>query len=659
MRPLSDTLKAAQVAPATHPYLKVEVYDKVGGIARLNWTRFYEGSEDDYFHACAMPGSGSLIRLRVDPADNKLYRQVVTSPDENSDYYTWTEWGVDAYAVALAACGANVWAFRIDATDGHLYRSDSTDSGSSWGNWTDMGDISGDDDFRLAACAKNATEAIVLYSNGSTLYRRRLSGGSWESPAAWTNSLHSISGVAVAYMGDWNIVVTGKEAATQRAGVWSTLLGDGYSAAPGNWGSLKEIVPTYDADSDMAFSFPALGLPDVFRLFFVESFSSSESYNRPYWTHSLASADFSDNLWREPVPYNLSSQYGLALCSSSTHVWLTRPDLVSRAPLNPDSCDLTADVLGLKSDVGETGGEVVIILRNDDGRYAGTGSGDYEAIKTGSEIRISPGYRTSQGIETSPGPAFWITGWEYVSQGDRAHFILRASDAWSLLEAYRPRRSLSWAAGENNIFQFLSYVFARAGLEFSTRSSSPAITDQEPAFTIPAGQTGKRAVLRLLEMVPDVIYTRGHYGYLVHPQTDDSTDYEYGTEHAILEGLYRRHACLANRVQVQGADLITEDFYFTEVDLIGDRLYQVHDINLDTTARAHARGESVLRLIEIHARSESIAVPLNCGQELYDVVEVTDPRASLDAVKRRCLGLQHTFDTRKGIYSLRIVLGDA
>lgn len=77
MRNLSSTLLAAQKKATRRPYVKVQVVERVGGITRFNWQRLYEGSEADHFHAATIAGDGSLIRLRVDPADNKLYRQKV------------------------------------------------------------------------------------------------------------------------------------------------------------------------------------------------------------------------------------------------------------------------------------------------------------------------------------------------------------------------------------------------------------------------------------------------------------------------------------------------------------------------------------------------------------------------------------------------------
>jgi hypothetical protein len=211
-----------------------------------------------------------------------------------------------------------------------------------------------------------------------------------------------------------------------------------------------------------------------------------------------------------------------------------------------------------------------------------------------------------------------------------------------------------------NIFQLLDFILARAGLEFSSFSNSDALVNHYPAFTINPGESGRSSVLRLLSKVPDVLFFRGNCGYIINPQASDSSVYAYGTSHAILEAEYARHIRQANRVQVFGLPssvTMTDDWDWEEVDLVYDRLAQVHDINLDTETEAHARGESVLRQAAIESMDGHIMVPLNCGQELYDVIEITDARAGLSAAKRRVLSLQHLYDTQKGAYTLKIGLG--
>ena len=66
MRSLSETLLAAQKEATRTPCVKLEAKNKITGVVRCDWSRFYDGSEDDYFHAVTMPDDGSLIRARID-----------------------------------------------------------------------------------------------------------------------------------------------------------------------------------------------------------------------------------------------------------------------------------------------------------------------------------------------------------------------------------------------------------------------------------------------------------------------------------------------------------------------------------------------------------------------------------------------------------------
>ncbi|MFQ5886638.1 MAG: hypothetical protein ACE5II_05345, partial [Anaerolineae bacterium] len=549
-----------------------------------------------------------------------------------------------------------VFAFRVDATDGHLYRRESTDNGASWGSWIDMGDITGTSAFRLAACFKDATNAIVLYSNGTTLYRRRWNGTTWEAAAAWTNSLSSITGIAVTYMGDWNVVVTGVDSDNQ-PGLWTCILGDGYSGAPDTWSSLAQLTIAA-ADSNIQFHFPSLFFPDVFRMFFVEEYTGSEAYSRPYWSHSLATADFISNLWREPVPFELSSVYGVAMAYHGSYVWLSTPFSVWRASLSPASVTVTEDVVELTSSIEPNSGRVTVVLRNDDGRYGQIGSGDYAAIKEGSELLISPGYRTTAGAEFSSGPSYWIEGWEYISQGGRSHFLIQGRDGWWLLDRWRARRQFSWAQGEKNIFQLLSFLFARAGLEFSAFSTSSALVNQYPAFTIHPRESGATAVRRLLDMVPDVLFFVRDCAYVKNPLADEGSAYSYGSDHAILEARYSSGAQNINRVQVYGDGIMSERFDWEEIAKVYDQLGQVHDLNLDTLTKAEERGDAELREEEIGARGGEILVPTNCGEDLYDVIDITDERAGLTSVKRRVMGITLRYSTsREARYEQRLRLG--
>jgi len=652
MRTLSSTLLAAQKSTSRLPYVKVDIVDRMAGITRLNWARLYTGSEPDFHHAAAMPGDGSLVRARVDPVSYQLYRQRVASPGPGSDFSPWTVVCTvsSASGIALAGRGSRVLLFYVDTDQRTITVRESTDYGATFGSSTPIttaGTIVG----WLAAAFNSSDVVCLFYSVAGTVYAVKRTGGTWGSHSAWSNSAAAITGIGCVYQGDWDLVVCGQDSAGKYK-VWACVYGDGYSQSPGSWSSLAELTVA-SPGSDVEFRCPHLDFPDVFRLFFVEKYTGTASYSRPYWSHSLATAEYISNLWREPVPFNLTSNYGVAMAHGSSHAWLSTPCGVWRAPLLPSSLDVTNDVIVLSAQASSTSGKIQIDLRNDDGRYSEPPS----TIKLGSEVLFSLGYHTTSGAEFSSGPAYWIDGWTYVCRPLSSVLRLYASDAWGLLERWKARRQFAWAADDKSVFQLLNFIMARAGLEFSSFSYSDTLVNHCPAFTISPGESGKTAVLRLLSMVPDILYFRGNCGYVINPQASDSSVYTYGTNHAILEAEYVKRAREANRVQVFGSGAFTEDWDWEEIDLVYDRLAQVHDINLDTEAEAHSRGEAVLRHAAIESEDGYIVVPLNCGQELYDVIDITDALAGLTAAKRRVLSLHHTYDTQKGIYTLKIGLG--
>lgn len=657
MRSLSASLLAAQRSPSRRPYVKVEVVGRIGGVARLAWDRLYQGSEPDFFHAAAMGGDGSLLRARVDPADYKLYFQRVTAPGPGSDFGSWSQLTTvsSVSGIALSSYGATVLLFYVDTDQKSIYVRQSDDWGASFGAQVLI--VTADSAVGwLAADFKDGGVVALFYSVGGEVYAVKRTGGAWGSPALWSNSLAAVTGLAAVYQGDWNLAVSGSDSSSDY-GVWACLYGDGHAQPGDTWSSLAELTLA-SAGSGVEFHCPFMDLPDVFRLLFVEKYTGTAAYSRPLWCHSLPGAEFVDNLWREPVPFDLSSTYGMAIASGIS-AWLSTPQGVWQAALTPASVEVTSDILELVAWAGPTSGRIRVELRNDDGRYRDIGSGDLAAIEEGSELAFSPGYHTGAGPEVSAGPACWIEGWEYGFAGGTAHFAIQAEDGWGLLERWRARRQFDWAGGTRNIFQLLSFIHARAGLKFGGIGMSGDMVNRYPAFTIHPGESGGRAVRRLLDMVPDVLFFRGNGGYVKSPQASDDSDYSYGGDHPLVRGSYSSAPFAVNRVQVYGDGVMAESFAWEQISKVYDRLRQVHDLNLDTTSQAQQRGQAELRRQSLAHDGGEIVVPANCGQELYDVVDISDERAGLTGAKRRLLGLSLHYSTRgrRARYEHRLDLG--
>lgn len=651
MRSLSAALLDAQRSASAAPYLRLTVDDRIGGIRRLAFQRLYTGSEPDGYHAATMPGDGSLVRSRV--ASGRLYYQRVTSPGPGSGFATWTDLGtVGSGDTALASNGSNVLLFHLDTDTKRVRLRESTDYGATLGSPVTLVTAASDVTW-LAAAIKPNGDALLLYSASATVYRLKRTSGVWGSAAAWSNSVAAISGLACHYTADFNALVAGDNAGGD-ALLWSVIYGDGFLQAPDTWSPLREVMRA-SAGSSVTYRAPFLGRPDTHRLTVVEKYAGSQSYARAYHGYSPATAGYADNLWREPVPFDFTTEYGLAIAHSATAAWLTAPSGVWTAPVTGGPLDLTADVLEATVDdrPPPAGGSMRIVLRNEDGRYT-----DEPLLKSGAEVRVSPGYVTDDGPESSFGPACWIEGVERVSGDGEGSVVLHARDAWGLLAGWRARRQYAWAAGEKSVFAILQFLFARAGLEFSALGGSADSVNLFPAFTLHPGESGLTAVQRLLDLIPDVILIRGEFAFLKEPLSTESSVYAYGTDHALLGGRYRELAAAVNRAQVFGSSVFAERLDWPAVESGYDRLVQVHDLNLTTVAQAQDRGDALLREAALAAEDGSITVPVNCGQELYDVIDVTDAAAGLAAEKRRVLALELRYSTGAApTYVHRLALG--
>jgi hypothetical protein len=214
-----------------------------------------------------------------------------------------------------------------------------------------------------------------------------------------------------------------------------------------------------------------------------------------------------------------------------------------------------------------------------------------------------------------------------------------------------------------SVKQIFQFVLARVGLKLEVKSQSAVLTGYYPDFTINPNSTGDTVIARLLSFVPDFLFIEGNKAYVVNPLSSDGSGYSYGSSHSVFEGKYKAEAFGVNRVQVEGYDtaqgeaIVVDSFTWNQIDRLYDRLSQLEDKNIDTVAKAEQRGEAYLRQAEVESVNGSILTPVNCGQQLYDVIDITDSRAGLEAAKRRVLGLTLVYSPKSGEYGQRLLLG--
>ncbi|MBN1189023.1 MAG: hypothetical protein JXA46_04660 [Dehalococcoidales bacterium] len=679
MRTLSSTLLAAQKASSRVPFIKVEARNKLAGAVNLRWERLYSGSELDSLHAMAIPGDGSLVRARATPvSDNgKLYRQRVASPGPASDYSQWSyldQYGVKA--LALCALGAEVSLFWVES-DASINYSKSTDYGVNWSSALYLGYAPTAEVGGMAAAYRPDGDLALFFTQSSRLFVIKRISGAWQSRIEWDETTAGLTGVALYYDGDWNLLVSG-QASDGDYKVWSLVYGDGDEVAAGSWSGLKEIA---SAPYEGSFEYAGVSLdkPDaVYRCFFVEKFTGNEAYHRYFHSHTLPDTVFLDNRWREPVPFNHESLYGPSLAHNADYSWLATPCGVWRAALAEECLDLSADVLSVKEELSADSESLLVNLRNDDGRYASPGEGVLQCLVTGCEIDFSPGYSTADGDESVTGRSYNLQAYEHTSSPGKAALFLYTDGGWAALERWTARYQLRWnqpdeygyAVQETAVKEILVQLLARAGLRLEVVSESDDIGSYYPDFTVHAGDSGLTVVARLLSFVPDLLFLEGNSAYLVNPQITDSSVYSYvvsgsygAADHVILEGRYRRDAWKINRVLVEGlnpvgpAVIAAESFDWDEIERGCDRLEMLEDLNVSSVELARDRGAAWLRRAEIESITGFIRVPVNCGQQVYDVVDITDARAGLDAAKRRVLGMSLSYLPARAQYEQVLKLG--
>ncbi|UCD09304.1 MAG: hypothetical protein JSU79_01285 [Dehalococcoidales bacterium] len=660
MRELTSTLLATQKQASGIPYVKIEASNKISGIVRLDWQKLYEGTEDDYYHSLTVPGDGSLVRVRISlpGSGQKLYLQKVTNPGPESDFSTWTYTGnYGCIAVAVASLGSEVLIFWVN-TSQELYYIKSTDYGDNWYSpvlidYTPSTSVGG-----LAAAYKPNGDAAVFFTDQDSLYVKKRIGGNWQSKTAWDKDTGNLSGVALCYGSDWNIAVSGEDAAGNYR-IWSLVYGDDGEFEEGIWSPLEEFASA-PSDGDYEFLGVFMDNPDVYRCLYTEKYSGIESYNRPFWSHSLVAAAYSDNLWREPIPFDFASEYGVAMAHCSDYCWLSIPSGVWRAGLVEMSVDLTPDVMSVRQETDPERDLLTVELRNDDGWYSSLPS----PLDTGCQLEISPGYVTSQGNETSPGQSYILESYEYISKGGISTLFLYAYGGWSRIARWISESQFRFNeySDEMNVKQILEFVLARIGFRLEVKSESSVITDFYPDFTVHPGINGEVIIRKLLSMAPDVVFFEGDVAYLVHPLSSDSSVYSYGQNHGIKGGRYRSSSWKLNRVTVEGYNtiagekIIKDSFAWEQICEQLPRTARLIDRNISTVGEAGERGEIYLRTAESEAQDGTISIPVNCGQQLYDVIDITDERAGMVSEKKRVAGLTLIHNPRKGEYKQHLAL---
>jgi len=668
VRTLSVELETAQQQASSRPYVQCMINNFWGNRARQRFQRFYTGAEPEGYIAAVAAPDGSLVRARLEDngATATLYVSRVTSPGSGSTWSSWTslEAGVsDLAGCALALDGTTLLLFYVASDDVSVRLRTSSDNGASWSSASTIATASGAVSHIAAAVSTFSGDRVLVWSEGATVYRSRYTSGAWGARTAWTNTMASVTGLAITHLLDFQVMVTGTQATTRHPRVFACRFGDGAIGTLNQWSALRDVA-FGSVEGDVTFSSPAVCFTgNVFRAWFVEHFAGDEAYDRLHASEMELTFDFAaGDFWREPFAFDYApTTRGVAAVANGTQTWLVAAAGVwfSDAPALPE-IDVTADVIEASVETGGEGSTAVVALNNEGGRFTAYGSGDVSVLQRGARLQLSPGYFTSTGPEVNQDDpySYWIDEIELVT-GAQPRLVVRARDTGSLLASWRARRQHVWANGDETIVQLIWRLMRRAGLSIDIGSASGLTTTLEPAFTIHPGESGDSALRRLLAMTSDLGRWRTSGLEMITPAAAETASYAFGPDHRLVSARYVDRGLAANRVRVLGLDKYNEAFAVDDLTATGERVALLSDADLTTSAMAEDRAEAALRLAEVESRADVIQVfGVHCGLELYDVVEVTDAQAGLVDARRRVLGFRWRYSTAaKPRYDMNLTLG--
>jgi hypothetical protein len=232
---------------------------------------------------------------------------------------------------------------------------------------------------------------------------------------------------------------------------------------------------------------------------------------------------------------------------------------------------------------------------------------------------------------------------------------------------------LTWnkdAVNPRSVWQILYHLLARVGIRLTNTPAKPqssAINNFYPDFTVNPGTSGATAVDKLLTIVPDRLVIRGQEAFTKDPLPNEASCYSYSANssnpansHVILSGVFREESRVSRARAIgragSGSCIVADSFDWDLLQLGIDILEQIYDPNLDSAVVAQERADAILRQVSLRAQRGNLVVPANVGQELLDVVELTDARCGIDQNDFRVQAIRTDYDRRKGLFEQRLSL---
>jgi hypothetical protein len=678
MRSISATLLAAQRAASGQPYVSVIAENRVDGVVRLDPEVADTTANTIAAHGAGVVATLRLLRARMDAG------AVKHSMTSNVGSPISTTWSTDQtgkgtqLAVATQKSGSRAAIVYTDAAGTGIKIIESTDSATTFGAEaavvTAPAAVTA-----LAACydADNSGDMLVAWCEAAALKVIRRVAGVWGAAATSPTAVQSYSGVAVMHDTDYRIIATGVEQTTLRPTLWTLAYGDGFDYTAGTW-TAYNIQQQAESDAAVTYRSPFLGFVDTYVATYVEVDAFSGGATRAWRTgrvFPLTGLGAGAYSWRTPTPVDYGQLPGLALATAGNVYIESAPDRVLRELPGLDTTDLSARVLAV--DVTESDRDMRghVDIDNTDGAYAGPPA----PIAVGNQVTIGFGYTTTAGNEASTMAEYEIrcvarccfaarsqalarlrrpTAIEYRRTGGISIIRLVLAGGWARLRRDRQRTSIVHAGGSLTYGTIISRLFSRGGMTMFASAPSSRAGTVKPAFQIAPQTNAYDALRQALQFIADrIIMKPGNTALLTEPLASDTTDYTFGTDHAVYDSEIALLAPPAAEAYAYGAGTFGEAIdYPTAQQRLAPRAER-RDLTSTTPAAAAATAAAHLRQLQLDQPAGELRVPPCCGLEVLDVIDITDTYIASAAVTRRVRSLRWRYDAIAGGYEQHIALG--
>jgi hypothetical protein len=665
MRSISAALTAAQKEASRAAYVVCEVKNQVENVRRLDFADVNTTANAAAKHDIAVAADGSVQRVRVQSGTIKHQR--VTDPGTPSAWDSWTDLATSrGSSIAVAARGARVIVVYTDTVGLTVYYRESTDSGQTFGAETTLTAAPGGIVVDLAAAYKDASgEAFVAWCLGASMRGIKRAGGTWGSVLNPGDTFASLSGIAMTYAFDYEMVITGQEATTSKPTVWTRVYGDGVAQAADTWSGLQRMVQA--EVSTAAFTAPSLDFVDTYRANFTEIASWTGGQTRHYrtWLHASNLFTAGPFAWRTPLPSDNAAALGLAVAHGATHVYESGITVVRRAARAAVTLDVSSDVLALElvESALDCHGWIEIV-------NAGAYAGPPAPLQPGNLVAVSFGYHTASGAQASRVQDLWITAIEHrvrprtAGEGRRSTLRLHVEGGLRRLQRSMQRFHISHPATED-YRAIISAVMLRAGLALSVTSASARSDSVTPWLHIAPEQSGAFALRAALAFLADRIVPKASGVMALHePLASDASAYTLGAgpEHPLYALTLRDEPPAVSETMAlsftSGNAYLTGQAHDHAAGVHGlGAIARVRDLSSDTTGEVSATASAHLRQRALDERAGELVCPPICGLELLDVLTFSDPLVSAAAQTRRVAGITWRLDRARQVYEQRIALG--